>query len=317
MRNFLNVHDAGDVRGLLSLASAYKTDPFIDEAVGRRRTLGLIFLNPSLRTRLSTQKAAKNLGMDVMVMNFTSEGWALETEEGVVMNGDKAEHIKEAAAVVGRYCDVVGLRSFPGLVDRVLDYSEPVLTSFVRYAGVPVVNLESATVHPLQSLADVLTIEQHKKVKKPKVVLTWAPHPRALPQAVPNSFAQWMNTMDYDFVIANPDGYDLDTKFTGNAVVVRNPEEAYSNADFIYAKNWSSYAQYGKILSDDAHWMVDAAKMQLTNNAKFMHCLPVRRNVVVADAVIDSPDSIVVQQAENRVYAAQAVLRTLLQAYHG
>jgi N-succinyl-L-ornithine transcarbamylase len=269
-------------------------------------------MNPSLRTRLSTQKAGLNLGMDVMVMNFSGEGWALETEEGVIMNGDKAEHIKEAAAVVGEYCDIIGLRSFPGLKDKVLDYKDHVINEFVKYAGVPIVNLESATVHPCQSLADIMTIEETKKVKKPRVVLTWAPHPRALPQSVGNSFAQWITRTDYDFVIANPEGYDLSKEFTGSARVVHNPDEAYKGADFIYAKNWSSFESYGQILSQDSNWMVDERKMHLTNNAKFMHCLPVRRNVVVSDAVIDSKNSIVIQEAGNREWAAQAVLKKIL-----
>ena len=269
-------------------------------------------MNPSLRTRLSTQKAGINLGMDVMVMNFTGEGWALETEEGVIMNGDKAEHIIEAAAVVGSYCDIIGLRSFPSLKDKVLDYKDHVINAFVKYAGVPIVNLESATVHPCQSLTDVITIEETKTVKKPKVVLTWAPHPRALPQSVANSFSEWMNRTDYEFVIANPEGYDLAREFSGKAKIIHDPEEAYKGADFIYAKNWSSYENYGQILSQDKNWMVDEHKMNLTNNAKFMHCLPVRRNVVVSDAVIDSKNSIVIQEAANREFAAQAVLKEIL-----
>ncbi len=312
MKNFLNVHDVKDIQSLVRTALFCKKHPRVDHELGKGKTLGLIFMNPSLRTRLSTQKAGLNLGMDVMVMNFSGEGWALETEEGVVMNGDKAEHIKEAAAVVGEYCDIIGLRSFPGLKNRDLDYKDNVINDFVKYAGVPIVNLESATVHPCQSLADILTIEETKTVDKPKVVLTWAPHPRALPQSVGNSFAQWINQMDYDFVIANPEGYDLSKEFTGEARVVHNPEEAYEGADFIYAKNWSSYQEYGQILSQDGQWMVDERKMNLTNNAKFMHCLPVRRNVVVSDAVIDSDRSIVVEEAANREWAAQAVLKHIL-----
>ncbi len=312
MKNFLNVHDVKDIQSLVRTALFCKKHPRVDHELGKGKTLGLIFMNPSLRTRLSTQKAGLNLGMDVMVMNFSGEGWALETEEGVVMNGDKAEHIKEAAAVVGEYCDIIGLRSFPGLKNRDLDYKDNVINDFVKYAGVPIVNLESATVHPCQSLADILTIEETKTVDKPKVVLTWAPHPRALPQSVGNSFAQWINQMDYDFVIANPEGYDLSKEFTGEARVVHNPEEAYEGADFIYAKNWSSYQEYGQILSQEGQWMVDERKMNLTNNAKFMHCLPVRRNVVVSDAVIDSDRSIVVEEAANREWAAQAVLKHIL-----
>jgi N-succinyl-L-ornithine transcarbamylase len=312
MKHFLNVHDVDDIDALIKEALYCKQNPREDHLLGKNKTLGLIFMNPSLRTRLSTQKAGINLGMDVMVMNFSGEGWALETEEGAIMNGDKAEHIKEAAAVVGQYCDIIGLRSFPSLKDKTLDYSDHVINEFVKYASVPIVNLESATVHPCQSLADIVTIEETKKVKKPKVVLTWAPHPRALPQSVPNSFAEWLIRTDYEFVIANPEGYDLSKEFTGNAKVVHNPEEAYEGADYIYAKNWSSYEKYGQILSQDPNWMVDERKMKLTNNAKFMHCLPVRRNVVVSDAVIDSLDSIAIQEAANREWAAQAVLKKIL-----
>lgn len=311
MKNFLSVHDAGDIQQLVQLAKNCKKKPFGDKETGADKTLGLIFMNPSLRTRLSTQKAALNLGMNVMVMNFTGEGWALETEEGVVMNGDKAEHIKEATAVIGEYCDIIGLRSFPTLKDREKDYAEEVLSAFVKYSGKPVVNLESSTRHPLQSLADVLTIEEFKKTKKPKVVLTWAPHPRALPQAVPNSFAEWINKTDYEFVIANPIGFDLAPEFAGNARIVHSQEEAFEDADFIYAKNWSSYQEYGKQHYDD-RWTITADKMRLTNEARFMHCLPVRRNVIVSDEVIDGENSIVIAEAGNRVWAAQAVLKKIL-----
>lgn len=312
MNNFINVRDVKDINVLVQEALNCKQNPRADHSLGKNKTLGLIFMNPSLRTRLSTQKAGLNLGMDVMVMNFSGEGWALETEEGVIMNGDKAEHIKEAAAVVGAYCDIVGLRSFPSLKNKDLDYSDHVIGEFVKYAGVPVVNLESATVHPCQSLTDIVTIEETKKVEKPKVILTWAPHPRALPQSVGNSFAEWINRTDYDFVIANPEGYDLSKEFTGKARIVHDPDEAYQGADYIYAKNWSSFENYGQILSQDAKWMVDERKMNLTSNAKFMHCLPVRRNVVVSDGVIDSSNSIVIQEAANREFAAQAVLKTIL-----
>ncbi|MCG8308174.1 MAG: N-acetylornithine carbamoyltransferase [Cytophagales bacterium] len=312
MKNFLNVHDVEDIHALVDGALLCKQNPRADHELGKGKTLGLIFMNPSLRTRLSTQKAGRNLGMDVMVMNFSGEGWALETEEGVIMNGDKAEHIKEAAAVIGAYCDIIGLRSFPSLKDRKSDYTDHVINEFVRYAGVPIVNLESATVHPCQSLADVLTIEETKEAGKPKVVLTWVPHPRPLPQSVGNSFAEWINRAGYEFVIANPEGYDLSGDFTGNAAVVHEPEEAYAGADYIYAKNWSSYEQYGQVLSQDEKWMVDERKMNLTNNAKFMHCLPVRRNVVVSDAVIDSENSVVIREAANREFAAQAVLKQIL-----
>lgn len=312
MKQFINVHDVDNINSLVEEALHCKRNPKADNQLGKNKTLGLIFMNPSLRTRLSTQKAGINLGMDVMVMNFSGEGWALETEEGVIMDGNKAEHIKEAAAVVGEYCDIIGLRSFPTLQDKVQDYKDHVINEFIKYSGVPLVNLESATVHPCQSLADVVTIEETKKVNRPKVVLTWAPHPRALPQSVGNSFAQWINRTNYDFVIANPEGYDLSQEFVENARVVHNPDEAYEGADYIYAKNWSSFEKYGEILSQDKNWMVDERKMKLTNDAKFMHCLPVRRNKVVSDAVIDSEQSIVIQEAANREWAAQAVLKRIL-----
>ncbi len=297
---------------LVQEALLLKKQPFAENHLGKNKTLGLLFFNASLRTRLSTQKAAQNLGMQVMVMNVSQDGWALEMEEGVIMNGDKAEHVKEAAAVIGQYCDIVGVRSFPGLVDREKDYREEVIQKFVQYAGVPILSLESATRHPLQSLADLATIEEYKTKDKPKVVLTWAPHPRALPQAVPNSFAEWMNRADVDFVIAHPEGYQLAEEFVGHACVTHNQREAFEGADFIYAKNWSSYQQYGQILSQDTAWTVDAEKMALTNKAKFMHCLPVRRNMIVTDEVLDSPNSIVIQEAGNRVCAAQAVLKHML-----
>ncbi len=312
MKHFININNVEDVIGLVREAMACKASPKADQHLGKDKTLGLIFMNPSLRTRLSTQKAGVNLGMDVMVMNFSGEGWALETREGVVMDGNKAEHIKEAAAVVGQYCDIIGIRSFPSLKDREEDYTDHVIKAFVRHAGVPVVNLESATVHPCQSLADIMTIEETKKVERPRVVLTWAPHPRALPQSVANSFAEWVNRTDYELVIANPEGYDLAEQFIGRARVVHDPEEAYRGADYIYAKNWSSYEQYGKILTTDPAWMVDERKMKLTNDAKFMHCLPVRRNVVVSDAVIESENSLVIREAANREFAAQAVLKSIL-----
>lgn len=311
MTNFLSVKDAGDISALVKMAKQYKQDPFSDKKAGENKTLGLIFMNPSLRTRLSTQKAALNLGMNVMVMNFTGEGWALETEEGVVMNGDKAEHIKEATAVIGEYCDIIGLRSFPTLQNREKDYAEEVLNAFVKFSGKPIVNLESATRHPLQSLADIFTIEEFKTKEKPKVVLTWAPHPKALPQSVPNSFAEWINQTNYEFVIANPEGFDLAPEFAGNAKIAHSQDEAFEGADFIYAKNWSSYQDYGRQHYDEK-WTINTKKMELTNNAKFMHCLPVRRNVIVTDEVIDSENSIVIQEAGNRVWAAQAVLRRLL-----
>ena len=312
MNQFISVHDVHDLKSLVQEALIQKKVPFADKHLGKNKTMGLLFFNSSLRTRLSTQRAAQNLGMEVIVMNVTQDSWGLEFEDGVIMNGDKAEHVKEAAAVIGQYCDIVGVRSFPGLVDREKDYADVVINQFRKYAGVPLVSLESATRHPLQSLTDLITIEQHKKKPRPKVVLTWAPHVKALPQCVPNSFAEWMNRADVEFVITHPEGYELAPEFAGNAQVTHNQREAFAGADFIYAKNWSSYTDYGKILSQNPDWMVTADKMALTNNAKFMHCLPVRRNVVVEDAVIDSPNSIVVHQAANRVWAAQAVLKRLL-----
>lgn len=313
MKKFLSVKDVNNVMEIAQEAIDLKSNPFAFQTLGQNKTLCMIFLNASLRTRLSTQKAARNLGMEVIVMNMGSEGWQLETVEGTVMDKGTAEHVKEAAAVIGQYCDVLAIRSFPGLVDQEDDYSEKMITSMVTHSGVPVVSLESSTLHPLQSLTDVITIEELKQTKKPKVVLTWAPHVKALPQAVPNSFAQWINATDYDFVITHPEGYDLDQQFVGKADVVYDQDEALRGADFVYAKNWSSFNQYGKILTHDPSWMISSDKMALTNEAKFMHCLPVRRNVVVSDDVIDSGNSVVIQQAGNRVFAAQAVLKRILE----
>lgn len=312
MRNFLSVKDAVDVQALVKEALLYKKTPYADKHLGKNRTMGLLFFNSSLRTRLSTQRAAQNLGLELIVMNVGQDSWGLEFEDGAIMNGNKAEHIKEAAPVVGQYCDIVGIRSFPGLIDREEDYSENVMNQFVKHTGRPILSLESATRHPLQSLADLITIEELKTKPRPKVVLTWAPHVKALPQAVPNSFAEWMNAADVDFVITHPEGYELAPEFVGNAKVTYNQEEAFKDADFIYAKNWSSYSQYGQILNQDPSWMVTMDKMNLTNNAKFMHCLPVRRNVVVEDAVLDSPNSVVVQQAGNRIWSAQVVIKQML-----
>lgn len=312
MQSFLSAHDAANIPQLIELARSIKKNP-IQRSLGQHLTLGLIFMNPSLRTRLSTQKAGQNLGMNVMVMNFSGEGWALETEDGVVMNGDKPEHIKEAAAVIGQYCDIIGIRSFATLSDRQKDYDEYVLRKFVQYAGVPVINMESATVHPLQSLTDLITIEEYKTRQRPKVVLTWAPHPKALPQAVANSFAEWVQKTDYEFVITHPKGYELAPEFAGNARIEYDQDAAFDDADFIYAKNWSSYTDYGKVLHQDLSWMVTAEKMKRTRDAFFMHCLPVRRNMIVEDSVIDSDRSIVIQEAGNRLYAAQAVLQSIIQ----
>ena len=337
MKKFTSVNDVDDLNKLVFEALLEKKYPFASKELGKNKTLGLIFLNPSLRTRLSTQRAAQNLGMNVIVMNLDKEGWNIETKDGVVMDGSAAEHIKEAAAVIGKYCDIIGVRSFPKLQNREEDYSDEVLNQFIKHAGVPVVSLESATLHPFQSLADLITITElrpHPLLPSPmgegkrerlKIVLTWAPHPKTLPQAVPNSFSQWMlaasKDFGIDFVITHPEGYELNPLFTshplgsgqGSAKIIYNQDEALQGADFVYAKNWSSYKEYGKILSQDKNWMITNKKMSLTNNAKFMHCLPVRRNVVVADEVLDSSSSVVLQQAENRIYSAQIILKKILQ----
>ena len=281
--------------------------------MGKDKTLVMLFFNPSLRTRLSTQKAAINLGMNVMVMNFGAEGWTLEFEDGTIMNQGASEHIKEAAEVVSQYCDIIAIRAFAGLTDKEKDNAETVMNGFVKYATVPIVNMESATGHPLQSLADAITMAEFKTKHKPKVVLTWAPHPKALPQAVANSFVEMMQLQrDMDFVITHPEGYELNPEITKDSVIEYNQDKAFENADFIYAKNWSNYNDYGKVTNTDKNWTVTAEKMKLTNNAKFMHCLPVRRNVIVADEVIDSENSIVIQQAHNRTYSAQLVLQKIL-----
>lgn len=313
MQNFLSANDIEDVELLAQEVLELKKNPFQWKALGENKTLVLIFLNSSLRTRLSTQKAAQNLGMNTIVLNLGQDSWNMEFGEGVVMNGTTAEHIKEGAAVISEYADMIALRSFPTLTDKVNDYQEFVLKQFLKYVTVPLVNMESATVHPLQSLTDLATIREFTTKKRPKVVLTWAPHLRALPQCVSNSFAQWMNRADVDFVIANPEGYDLSSEFRGDAPIFRNQEEAFKNADFIYAKNWSSFEQYGQILKTDFDWMITEEKMALTHQAKFMHCLPVRRNVVVSDGVLDSDASIVIQQAGNREWAAQAVIKRILE----
>lgn len=313
MNQFLTINDVPDVPALVREALEIKRTPFAWNELGRNRTLGLIFMNPSLRTRLSTQKAAMNLGMNVMVMNVMQDGWSLELQDGVVMDGNAQEHIKEAARVVSQYCDIIGLRSFASLVSRKRDYSEEVLMKFAREATVPLVNMESATVHPLQSLADAMTVEEHRRTERPRVVLTWAPHPRVLPQAVPNSFAQWMNRIDVELVISHPQGYELDPAFAGNARIEYDQNTALKGADFVYAKNWSSTTPYGQILSSDSTWTITNEKMELTNNGRFMHCLPVRRNVIVADEVLDGPASLVIEEAKNREYAAQAVLKRILQ----
>lgn len=311
MRNYLTISDIEDLSSLLEEMAQLKKENR-HAALGKGKTLGLLFFNPSLRTRMSTEKAARLLGMDVMLINVDKDGWALEFEDGVVMDSGKAEHVREAAAVVSQYCDIIGVRAFPELKDREKDQAERVLEGFRKYAGVPVVNLESATAHPLQALADALTITELSTTKKPKVVLTWAPHPKALPQAVPNSFVEIMQRMEVDLWITNPEGYDLDPGITRGIPVVHDQDTALEDADFVYVKNWSSFQEYGSILSEDPSWMFTPEKLQLTRDARVMHCLPVRRNVVIADQVLDSPNSVVIQQAGNRTYAAQVVLKKLL-----
>jgi N-succinyl-L-ornithine transcarbamylase len=318
MKQFTSVNDVEDINQLIQDALELKLQPYAHQDLGKNKTMGLVFLNPSLRTRLSTQKAALNLGMSVMVMNMDKEGWALETQDGVVMNGSTVEHIREAAAVMGQYCDILGLRSFPKLVNREEDYNEDFFKKFIQYCGVPVVSLESATRHPLQSLTDLMTIkETWKGAGKPKVVLAWAPHVKALPQAVPNSFSEWMckaQELDMvDFTIVQPEGYELNDSFTPGAKIEYNLQEALAGADYIYVKNWSSYKEYGKILPFSEGWMMDNEKLQLTNDAKVMHCLPVRRDLELSSEILDGPNSLVIQEAGNRLWAAQAVLKTLLQ----
>src|ERR1700743_3538202 len=314
MKQFTSVLDVTDINALAASALQLKKDPFAFQDLGKNKTIGLVFLNPSLRTRLSTQKAALNLGMNVIVLNMDKEGWALELQDGAIMNGSSVEHIKEAAAVMGEYCDIIGIRSFPGLKDRDEDYSESIFNKFVKYCGVPIVSLESATRHPLQSLADLITIEELKTKPRPKVVLTWAPHIKPLPQAVPNSFAEWMCKADVDFTITHPEGYELCEEFTQGAPITHNQDEALADADFIYVKNWSAYEPYGKIFGGHEDWMLTNAKLKNTNNAKVMHCLPVRRNLELSDEILDGQNSIVIHEAGNRVWAAQAVLKQMLES---
>ncbi len=316
MKRFLSVNDIGPLDKAVAEALEIKRDRFAHQHLGRNRTLMMIFFNSSLRTRLSTQKAAMNLGMNVIVLDVNQGAWKLETERGVIMDGDKAEHLLEAIPVMGCYCDLIGVRSFASLTDKAADYEERVIEQFIKYSGRPVFSMEAATCHPLQAFADLITIEEHKTKERPKVVMTWAPHPRALPQAVPNSFAEWMNAADYDFVITHPHGYELNPRFVGNARVEYDQDKALAGADFVYAKNWSAYADpnYGKILSTDRSWTVDSAKMALTDNAYFMHCLPVRRNMIVTDDVIESPRSIVIPEAANREISAQTVIKRMLES---
>ena len=315
MKQFTSVADIGDLKQAVAEALEIKKNRFAYTELGKNKTLLMLFFNSSLRTRLSTQKAAMNLGMNVMVLDVNQGAWKLETERGVIMDGDKAEHLLEAIPVMASYCDIIGVRSFAGLKDRDEDYEERVIQQFIDLSGRPVFSMEAATRHPLQSFADLITIEEHKTVERPKVVLTWAPHPKALPQAVPNSFAEWMNAADVDFVIANPEGYDLAPEFVGNAKVEHDQRKALEGADFVYAKNWSAYEapNYGKVLRTDREWTIDAEKMALTNNAYFMHCLPVRRNMIVTDDVIESERSLVIPEAANREISAQTVLKRLLE----
>ena len=318
MKSFFHVQDIGDLNLALEEARQVKATPYAWKHLGENKTIMLVFFNSSLRTRLSSQQAALNLGMSPIVLNIGQDSWQLETELGVIMDGGKSEHLREAIPVMASYCDIIGVRSFAGLTDREYDYQETVLQQFVQYSGKPVISLESATVHPCQAFADLITIDEYKETKRPKVVLTWAPHPKALPQAVPNSFAEWMNAADVDFVITHPKGYELDPRFAGNARVEYDQMKALEGADFVYAKNWSCPGvtepeNYGKILSSDRSWMVDDAHMAVTNNARFMHCLPVRRNVIVSDGVIDSERSIVIPEAANRVTSIQVVMKRMLE----
>ncbi len=315
MRNFANVHDIGDLRTAVAEALEVKANRFGYKNLGENKTLLMLFFNSSLRTRLSTQKAAMNLGMNVMVLDVNQGAWKLETERGVIMDGDKPEHLLEAIPVMGCYCDVIGVRSFARFESKADDYEEKIINQFIRYSGRPVFSMEAATRHPLQSFADLITIEEHKTVEHPKVVMTWAPHPKALPQAVPNSFAEWMNAAGYDFVITHPHGYELAPEFVGNAKVEYDQDKALEGADFVYAKNWSAYMDpnYGKVISTDRSWTVTAEKMALTNNAYFMHCLPVRRNMIVSDDVIEGPRSLVIPEAANREISAQVVLKRILE----
>lgn len=316
MKNFTSVNDIGNWRDAVKEALAIKADRFKWTHLGRNKTLLMVFFNSSLRTRLSTQKAAMNLGMNVIVLDVNQGAWKLETERGVIMDGDKSEHLLEAIPVMGCYCDIIGVRSFARFESKADDYEERILNQFIRYSGRPVFSMEAATRHPLQSLADLITIEEHKLTDRPKVVMTWAPHPKSLPQAVPNSFAEWMNATDYEFVITHPHGYELDGKFTGAARIEYDQDKALEGADFVYAKNWAAYTDpnYGKILSTDRSWTITAEKMALTDNAFFMHCLPVRRNMIVSDDVIESPRSLVIPEAANREISAQLVLKRILES---
>lgn len=319
MKQFINVKDVADINALVQKALAYKSDPTIDKQLGAGKRLGLLFLNPSLRTRLSTQVAAQNLGMEVITFNADKDGWALEFSEGAIMNGTTVEHVKDAAPILGNYFDILCIRTFPGLLNQADDYSEKVINQFIQYAGIPVISLESATLHPLQSLTDIITIRESMEMsgafkhKKPKVVLTWAPHIKAIPQCVSNSFSEWMNSWgEADFIITHPQGYELSEAYTEGATILHDQDLALKDADFVFVKNWSAYHEYGKVLCSDANWMLTNQKLAITNDAKVMHCLPVRRNVELSDEVLDGPNSLVTKEASNRVWAAQAVLAEIL-----
>jgi N-succinyl-L-ornithine transcarbamylase len=319
MKQFISVKDVTDINALVHQALTYKANPFLDKTLGDNKRIGLLFLNPSLRTRLSTQVAAQNLGMEPIVFNVDKEGWALEFTEGAIMNGTTVEHIKDAAPILGNYFDILCIRTFPGLQHKEDDYQEKIINQFIKYAGVPIVSLESATLHPLQSLTDIITIQesinlnQNLKNKRPKIVLTWAPHIKPIPQCVANSFSEWINAWGQaDFVITHPQGYELDVQYTNGATITHDQDAALKEADFVYVKNWSSYVDYGKVLCTDAQWMLTNAKLSLTNNAKVMHCLPVRRNVELSDEILDGANSLVTKEASNRVWAAQAVLSKIL-----
>ena len=313
MKHYLNLDAIPDLKSAIDEVIDLKKNPYAAQDLGRQKTLGMLFFNPSLRTRLSTQKAAQHLGLKTMIMNFSNEAWALEFEDGTKMNGLRSEHIKEAAAVVSQYCDIVAIRAFASLSNKEKDEEEQVLKYFARYSSIPVINMESATAHPLQALADAVTIKEQLFTKRPKIVLTWAPHPRALPHAVGNSFTKMVQKLDAEFVITQPKGYELNPKITKNIPLIYNQEKALEGADFVYAKNWCSYNDYGKILRSDEEWMITAEKMKLTNGAKFMHCLPIRRNIVATDEVLDDSCSLVIEQANNRTYAAQWVLKKLIE----
>jgi N-succinyl-L-ornithine transcarbamylase len=321
LKNFISVNDVASINALAEKALAFKADPFKQRLLGANKRIGLLFLNPSMRTRLSTQIAAQNLGMEAIVFNVGQEGWTLEFEDEAIMSGHTVEHVKDAAPVMGKYFDILCIRTFPSLKNREEDYSELFINQFIRYAGIPVVSLESATLHPLQSLADIITIQEFLQkeniTRKPKIVLTWAPHIKPLPQCVANSFAQWVNAWgEADFVITHPPDYELAGQFTRGATITQDQDAALKDADFVYVKNWSTYTDYGRIYSNDPEWMLTMEKLQLTSNAKVMHCLPVRRNVELSDEVLDSANSIVTQQAGNRVWSAQAVLSEILENSH-